>query len=315
MSNYIYNGAFNGRYYSGKSMKPKYYLEKCFISASKGVNVSPLMKLLEEYGVQISSSMNTNLKNICFAVDDEISECSFICAIISKNTSSNVIFEIGLARGAKKPLFLIVESEEDLPSCLRDIIYIRAAANDIEKIRYPLEMFLNNYQPARVYQNVIKTSYKLDGFFAENMLKNLDELKTAAEIESLVANLFKNLNDVITVAKFEPNTQADMSLWIDELENKIGNPILVEIKSGHLSYERLLSTENQMREYGRRADSPLGILIYYDRSGKKFRHLEAGYPLIIWLELRDLILELSKRSLAQIIIGERNKIVHGLPGG
>jgi hypothetical protein len=297
---------------SGINMVPESNLRRCFLSASAAINIHPLVKLLEEYNVHVSTGFNRKLNNIYFAVEDEIDKCDFMCAIISKKSSPNVFFEIGIARGARKPIFLIVENNEDLPTYLKDIIYVRASANDLNIIKYSLEIFLSNYKPIAKSEPIIESNLKLDRALLQEKIEEINRSLTASEIESSVFNLFKSFSDIIIVNRIGHDAGVDMSLWIDDLETTIGNPILVEIKSGQLSYDRLLSAENQIRKYAKRTNSPLGILIYHDKKGQSFEHLENIYPLVIWLELNKLTNRLSNESLAQIIKSERNKICHKL---
>jgi hypothetical protein len=104
----------------------------------------PLKGLLEKYGIISSDHIIDNNINISLAAEDMIINSDLYIGVITKNMNPNIYLEIGLARGAKKPIFLIIERYELAP-ILENITYVLASTEDIDKIEFTLAQFLSKY--------------------------------------------------------------------------------------------------------------------------------------------------------------------------
>lgn len=323
---------------------PQKKLKSCFIVAPTNLNIDPLRNLLKNRQINVLDISNIELSKINFTLSIEkvIRKADFICVIITKQYMPNIFYEFGLARGAKKPIFLIYEDEQLPISNFFNITYVRASINDTEAISINLDIFLSNYRkrseyyyPGKKYQkklNFIKSNQERSLFFYPSKeyvkkLKDISSIQKELEIlrsngyekdlEDFMEKIFKQFDDVIVVKKksYSKEEAADFSLWIDGLESIIGNPVLVEIKMGNITKSNLIKTENQIRDYLIKIKAPLGLIIYLDRRKKHFKNPKIKYPLVIWFELHNLISSLSTNSLTKVIANQRNKLIHSINEG
>ena len=290
-------------------------LKKCFISATLTTNLSSLYKLLKNKGIEVMDAASLPFSKMGYSkiIKNEIRKSDFVFVILDSKTNPNLYFEIGLAVGLKKPIFMIVDNRVDIPFDLREIVYVKTTLDDIEKIEFALDQFLYQVPKKRRYPHKEKKKLEifLDASVFINQIESLSGFN-GLEIERYIANLFEKNENIISV-KQQPqyvDKGVDMALWIDSTESILGNPILVEIKSGILSKSRLLHAEEQLRKYIENTNSSVGLLIYFDKNGKTFHQNKIRKPLVIWLELRGLISELSKNTLEQVVVNQRNRIFH-----
>jgi nucleoside 2-deoxyribosyltransferase len=111
----------------------------CFIVAPFEANIKPLENLLESEGIKsygeftLPSSKATSVSR----VKDRIEKSDFLIAIISlKKTKPNEFFEIGLAHGLGKPIFLIVQDEGRLPIDIGEFVYVRTSMDNFDMIAF-----------------------------------------------------------------------------------------------------------------------------------------------------------------------------------
>lgn len=289
-------------------------LKRCFISASADLDIKPLLRFLRQKRIDAYDAFSISYADTMMPlVEKEISNSDFMIAVVSlKASSPNVFYEIGFARAAKKPIFLIIQDEGLVPTLLKDLAYVRAAVNDLEVIDYVLAKFLSKHK------HRIKRRPKIVEFpKAKPHLKPLESdfeslLRQGTEMDiiSHVANLLKSEGVVLNLSQGPKDKGSDMSLWIDSLESSLGNPILVEVKTGRLSDSALARAEHQLRRSIQNTNASAGLLVYADRRGRHFKPSKFKLPLVIRLDLRDLVEKLSEHPIDYILLSERNRIAH-----
>jgi nucleoside 2-deoxyribosyltransferase len=294
-------------------MKKKGF-NNCFIIASADTKILPLKRLLKERNIIVHdffSSRSLGL-SISSLITKEIKNADFIIAILDLKTSQpNVFFELGLAQGIGKPVFLIIQDEGHIPADLRDMVHVRLSSDDWQSIAFALDHFLSKYEyrPTKtVFRSKAYKKTKLASDIRQENLVTVQKHGTSKELAALFVKLLKS-EKIIFQYQFETNG-ADMALWIDSLEASLGNPILVEFKIGNLSNSILMKAEQQLRHYVKKTATRTGLLIYLDRRGRQFKPSRFELPLIIRLDARDLVTKLSDKPLHEIILSERNRLAH-----
>jgi hypothetical protein len=101
-----------------------------------------------------------------------------------------------------------------------------------------------------------------------------------------------------------------MALWVDEIQSRLGNPILVELKTGDLSTQLLQDTEHRLRNDLRRIDAPAGLLIYFDKERRLLHTDSSEYPYVFAFEVDELLSVLRHESLAEAILKKRDRKAH-----
>jgi len=296
-------------------MRKKTVLNSCFIIAPIAINTKPLRDLLTYRGIRVKDSLSIPLSAdaIVSAIESAIRGADFVCAIISLQTSPNVFFEIGLAYCARKPLFLIVDKDVDLPTILNGVFYVRASPLDVDAIQFNLDNFLEHL-PGRVPSKYeVPVDFELPKIHRDDEIKFLREIDVSENgraLKTFVVNLLEKVNMVMAQDSYYPDSGVDIAIWLDSIEATLGNPVLVEVKAGQLSEQFLREAESQLRHYLTKTNARVGLLIYFDQSGRRFPASSPEWPLVVRLDVRDFIDLLSENALATVLIAERNKAVH-----
>jgi hypothetical protein len=306
-------------------MDKKTVLKSCFIAAQTNVDIAPLLSVLGDHGIlmRYALSLLPGTGTILGRIDSAIRDADFVCAVISPQISPNVLFEIGLAYGARKPLFLIVDKEADLPDALKDIFYVRASPSDVEAIGFNLDHFLK-HSTRRIVQRrqkapeePVKLPYipgsSLRGMLRAKVesLQRLEGSERALALESIVADLLREASPVVARETHGADSGADIAVWLDGIESSFENPILVEVKSGPLSEQHLEQAELQLQHYLTQTNAGAGLVVYSDPTGRRFPASPMAWPLVIRFDVRDFADTIFKGELADVLLAERNRAVHG----
>src|SRR5262249_27736923 len=82
-------------------------------------------------------------KTIVTGTLDLVKRADLICVVVDSPHSPNVLFELGFALGAGRPIVLIGDPI-DLPSGLASQFLIRASASDTAAVTFQMRAFLDN---------------------------------------------------------------------------------------------------------------------------------------------------------------------------
>jgi len=301
----------------------------CFIAASAGTEIEPFVRLLEERDIMARTALDVLPRSglsILASLEREIEKADFLCGIVSfEGDLRNVFYELGFAHGIKKPVFLVIEREERVQIDLIDMPYVRASLRDRTAIGFALDQFLSNIKTTIVEKPIVQRKAKHAGYitlargrpgkgedrYSLRQFLGFLEKSSAIEIESHFAGLLREMSGVEVVEKDQPMDKGvDMVLWIEALRSTIGNPILVEFKIGELSESTLSHAEQWLRSSVDATHAAAGLLVYFDKTGRRFEPSGVARPLVMRFELRNLIEMLHDHSLARAIVSERNRITH-----
>ena len=290
---------------------------RCFLSYSYNTDISVIKKILTDYNIfSVSPTESLEYGNLIpEVIRRQIKDSDFVIAIFDE--SSNVSFEIGLAIGSKKPVFLIIpdKEEKDLPAFISVSTNVFSKPTDYEKIKYSFDLFIKKIA------TLSKTTARMRPLKKEkpkekptfNFLGSIEDVNKLRgnEFENYVGELFKKINiEVFAQNKLkEKDFQADFSIWIDKLNSLVGNPIIVETKS-FANHNDLKIAIKQLSSYLKNYNSKAGLLIYNKPDGKSFVDLFSVGPLVISISIQDLIRELTQKSFSEILLELRNKAVH-----
>ncbi len=296
---------------------------KCFISASFETDTSQIKNILAEnnvdtfdlYDFSIGDSIQQILKR-------KIRQADFALFIISSE-NTNVIYEMGVCEGIGKQHFIIVEKDYKTPFYIENKLFIRANLQDREFLQMSIQKILQTvkkkepkYRKVTNEKKSDKLSYSNDVkenlISYKNQLLNLREFGRGLELEHVIEEVFKTLRLNYVENSTSKDKGVDFALWSDELGKIIGNPIIIEVKYGNLSQSTIKNTELQLRSYIDKTDAKVAILIYLDRNGQRFKIQSSLTPLIIAFDAEDFVNDLLNNSFESLILGQRNKIAHGI---
>lgn len=300
-----------------KQRRPK--LDSCYIAASLDADTSCLRSLLEHRQVEWTDvAKATPGASVLDTIAREIERTTFVCSVVPNSKAiANALFELGMAFGKGKPLFIIVDPRVKLPRELGYAHLVRARPSDRDAISFHLDAFLGHTNVHR-HPHATRAPARKDEIIVQDILQNLMSLEPESakqrgyQLESIVAEVFARAGAEVVNVSNDPHAYADLSMWLDDLSSTLGNPILVEIKCGKLSHARLAQADDRLFRALHVTDAKAALLVYWDEDGKTFRRRRRDASLVFWFSLHDLIQTVERGSLAQEIIERRNRAVHGL---
>lgn len=296
---------------------------KCFLSASYDTDLSLIKSVLSEnnietfdlYDFSIGSSFQQILKR-------KLRQADFAVFVVGKE-SKNVLYEIGVCEGLGKQSLIIFDKEVNLPFYLDNKLSLTANLSDrnflkmtllgfIEEMKFKIKPIKKNITESNEEVEIYSTDIKeiLTGLLEQT--RNLRENGLGIELEYIVEEIFKTIH-----LKYADNTRSsdlgiDFALWSNKLGRILGNPIIVEVKFGRLGQDTFRKAENQIQRYAEKSDAKVALLLYLDKTGKRFKLAPLLSPLIIAYDVEDFINDILKSNFENVILTSRNKIAHGL---
>ena len=289
---------------------------RCFVAREYSVSteiICSVDKVLDELNIEKADAffaepgekIETSIKNMILKAD-------FVIAILS-DTSANVLFEIGLAVGSNKSVFLLIGENIVLPFDLRGMAYIKINDKLSENMLLPLQCFIQGLHNRKDLE-LITPKYVKSEIEEKQFFQKLQDIKTSGngmQFEKFVEDFFEQIKNQYTTSKFASDSQNvsyDLALWIDELEGRIYNPILFNFKFGRMN-------QNRMDEIAKRAMSSgnngqMIIVLYCDINNTVFSYINK-YPGIIIVSFDKFMQAVFKHGLAKSILLLRNSAAHG----
>jgi hypothetical protein len=287
-----------------------------FVSAPAGTDLSQLLEALKENNIHIldPARFAPGAVKITDKIIDGISNADLVIAVLGTATSSgNVLFELGCASALGKKTLVIIPEGYEIPSDIKDLVYIRTPPNNLEAINFALEQVIHAPEPETNQKARLLDKTKPLGGLADDLLKQLDSLvETSSE-----QNVEYIVREMLEASGVETRTQPkyqkfypDFAVWIDELEPYFGNPILIEVK-------RQIDTDRQAEHVVEKVlhymslSDVRAVIIFATQISSEAMKVASSYPNLYFFALPDFLKRLRKESLGQIIRNERNARVHG----
>ncbi|HEY9601402.1 MAG TPA: nucleoside 2-deoxyribosyltransferase, partial [Allocoleopsis sp.] len=117
-----------------------------FVSAPAGTDLSQLLEALKENNIHIldPARFAPGAVKITDKIIDGISNADLVIAVLGTASSSgNVLFELGCASALGKKTLVIVPEAYEIPSDIKDLVYIRTSPNNREAINFALEQIIS----------------------------------------------------------------------------------------------------------------------------------------------------------------------------
>lgn len=134
---------------------------KCFVS--REYNIAPVIlnqiqEVLDKLKIQYFDMYSQDYgADISSGVIKLISNAEIVIGVVTRN-STNVFYEIGVAVGMGKRVFLLLDDSEELPSDLYNLTYIKINGNLRENLMLPLKFFVDKKgrNLRLIIQNIIR---------------------------------------------------------------------------------------------------------------------------------------------------------------
>ena len=249
-------------------MKFKLTRRTCFISAPAEADTTILQNILNERGLSVlieKGDVNSDLsldKNLLNAI---VSSDFFIGVLQAGVDNSMVYYEIGIANGTgRRTLIFTSPSIKNSVKNIKGSLYMRVAMDNREAMEFAIDQVINAPEIGRDSAREKINKNKPIGKIAKDLLAELNKPESTwgAHPENAVIQAIGSSGVNVLVRSKYWDSGADMALWADELEDSVGNPLLIEVKqhiSGSTSITRLA---NQLDSYLESSNAGWLLLLY-----------------------------------------------------
>lgn len=284
--------------------------KSCFISAPFGADTSVLRQILEEKGIRWHDQTDVRAGGSWLdAVDTAMTRSDFVCVILpTESHRANVLFELGIAYARRKPVLAFLGPLLSLPSDIQGLTYFHVDSANEEALRSALDAFLVHATPTSLTKPFAMQSKRKPKSKPAPLPPSS---ATGFEFEQCTAELLRKSGFIVSEPSESREQGADFAVWIDEVQNSLGNPLLVEVKAGDLSSTRLDEAASQLRHYVTKTHGHCGLLVYWDRQSREFPAVSVHWPLVFRLSGKSLARLASQGLLAQELVRLRNDAIHG----
>ena len=210
--------------------------------------------------------------------------------------SSSVLFEAGIAF-AKNKTVIILSDQDSIPYYPHLDRYLTIKRNDMDLLEIAVNRMLN-----RKYDENYLDS---EGFKASENQSSNRIYKFESQIEREFYDILKNSGSNHQIIEQSRSGSKDwipdFAVWIDGIDDALGNPMLFEIKND-LNVEQALKLRDRVNKSTKRQTIKNLIVIYNTGSLSKILNQEAGNMNISFVQLSVLKDEVGRIGLSKAII-------------
>jgi hypothetical protein len=289
---------------------------RLFISAPASVKIGALRTILSELGARVSDAFD-------FAPGDPLNETTTRriskadgVVVVYPDASASVAFDAGSAAALRKPTFVLLDPAAPIPAFIQSQLYLRSSLKDTDTLRASLTRFVQDLKVKRrpLSRRVRREDDSEKSGPISSFLGHLSHYRassTPSEIERRVIAILKSSGVQVESKSSGRDDGVDCVVWSEQLSGTIGNPIIIQIKAGKLVASQLVRADERLQRYLEATGARCGILLYLDRTGKRFRDYQPRSAAILRFDIEDFARKLQSHSFEEVLLTERNRMVHG----
>jgi hypothetical protein len=291
---------------------------KIFISHSANTPVSALLSLLREEDAIIRGSFElAPAPNPMESIHAEIHSADAVIVVLESD-ASNVLFELGIAFGLRKPTLVLVKPGDSVPPFAAFTRYLTYTGSVTEILKLGVEGFLGTLRPHKTTRRPERQKQRVSLAQPSRLLTLSEEIKRLRaqpqeqQLHALVHSVLTSAG--VTSVQDDAGSRdrgVDFVVWSDSLRGSFGNPLLIEVK-GYLEGVQFQSAYLRLTKLVSESNSAAGILLYLKRPGQSFERPLGWNPLVLWFDIEEFTAELLHRNFAEILVERRNLMVHGM---
>lgn len=252
---------------------------------------------------------------------DRMDKVDFVVARLA-TASPQMLYEVGVAIGAKKPIAMICSPQVQLPASLAGTVTLRTTGGESGFAVFAfLARFVEDLRAlgAKTPQGPQKSKEQpghLGKGSLATYLRRVQKLRkegSPAGLEALVMDLLRKATGTIVQAEGStgPDSGVDAMLWNDALDPTLGNPVLVSVKWGPLHRQSAQLLGSHLKAQLRATQARTALLIYLDPTGWRLPTTQLRDPHILHFDMEDLLRDLKDSSFEEVLLAARNRIAHG----
>ena len=285
---------------------------RAFIAAPAGESLEAIRDELRKRNVEAFTAYDLppSSASVATHVEDAIKTSDLMIAVVPKEASPNIFFELGIAHTLKKPVLVLVSPKYGLlPSDIAGYLYLRIDPDNRLALSTALDQLLNQLNKPTRRSRKEKPKHISLGNDAIRFLSELSEKElTGRDLEKLVAEILRSAGADAVIESQHPDMGADIAFWADSLEPIAGNPILVQVKKSIRSRRELKEAIEQTENYRKQSGAKLALLI-----ANTILPALSSLPIVsgvLPIVLSSLIDKLRTKTLSETIRELCNESVH-----
>jgi nucleoside 2-deoxyribosyltransferase len=288
----------------------------CYLVSATGADTAGIRRALEQLSISPLSPDRTSPvgESVPKSLRQMMRKADFVVGVLDGGEDrENVLFELGVAIGLNRPLFLLVPPELSTNFSLQSYPMLQAPLNDVSAIVFHLRQFLRNITKRRppALLPTTKSSEKVGLAWLEDLATTASTLDER-QLEQQISYALSRAGFATSV---EPSFPADGKIlrpdlvaWFDSAPTIFGNPLLIEVKR-NLGDHRNIAIA-QVKRYLNAAKLRTAIVIAGSGADDvEFEQADVGYIFILSAE--TFLKELARGSLFDTLIRRRNLAAHG----
>lgn len=286
----------------------------CYISTPADFELTKLESVLDSQNIEHHSFYDFSIgSSFSDLIRRKIRDSDFVIAVLQKD-NTNVLFELGVAEGLKKPTFILVDKEFKVPFFLDSKFYYQTNFKDLSLIELALKNFVQDIKTKKKRPVNKDDKDTLSVEDTTNILAKVASLRKNPN-EKEIFNLIKETFTKIDVQNVSINESVidkgvDLVIRSKNLLPYFGNPIFIEVKAGNLNYNMILKAEEALLRYIQNTEAKGAIVLYLDHNNKRFDDIKTAFNSILLFDLEDFIQGIASEGLERTLIEKRNKTVH-----
>ena len=253
---------------------------------------------------------------------------------LTRNLLENVLFELGIAVGCERPLFVVAELAGLIPFSLASYPYVLCAVDNTDVLRFHLNVFLKNLSLVENRRSVL-TAAPVEAFSLsraselsastakpkslssvesniqiEDVRRELNHATSASQLNLAVAKAFEAFGaKVVAQRKAAEDFQPDLVAWLNEPAGDLGTVLLVEAKATIKDSRYTDEVIDQIAKYMSAAGVRAGLLLAPDADDKiAVRMVVPGYVFVT--SPNTLLTLLATGKVTRGLAEARNRFVH-----
>ncbi len=281
----------------------------CFIVASTNADLAPIRQVLASRAIDcITVGEIAEIGGSITSLISVIEDVDFVCVIFTQDeTSTNTIFEAGIAFGLRKPTIILKGDIVRLPFDFAAIGLAPFSVSNVSALETHLGAFLRTLPSRQAHRKVrkVRSEKEKDIRWAyEHLDAFKKDLQTSpSEFEKFIMDLFRHWRYSVTAAPVK-EFGADMALWSLDLKRKLGNPVLVEIKLSDRDRTITDQVVKRLSNMIRAGQGSIGLVVVPTGRAKAIQSLSREAPVFLFTA-DELIQSLSADSFLELLASRR----------
>jgi hypothetical protein len=273
--------------------------------------------VLDQRGIHVlSPSAGTAYEPFASDTAHLLKEADLVIGVLARERRSDwVLFELGQAFAFQRQVLLFAPPDTSrwLPSDLKRVLTVRSSITNYEAVSFAIDQLL----AARPEPSVIESPPKSRITLGDEVTDYIFEANRAIEqragraLERVVEKALVKAGVEAIASEGGADDGADLSVWSDELQASIGNPLLIEVKSGFRTHTEIRAAAESLAKQVALSGTRYGLLLYAAP-----RPLDAprySVPAnVLAISIEQFLERMRNASFAEVVNGLRNERVHGL---